>query len=130
MKKYLILFLPFLLTGCFGLNGSGDLETTCTKQVEDNIYIKENDTYKLEYNQGDINKIILTKTYEGEVSGLNTYKKAYENEPGVDVSITDNSITYTFDMLEVSDEIKSLFELKDIYNDQIKLLKSKNYSCD
>lgn len=134
MKKLIILFIPFLLTGCFGLKGQGYLTNTCTK-IEKTVNIEENDTYILDFKSGIVNKVTLTKSYSStdDISyikdSLNSYKAAYENDRGVNITINDYTITYEFDMSLVKDEIKKTFDLKDNYNDQIKVLKEKGVVC-
>ncbi len=131
MKKYLILIIlsSLVLTGCLGINGDGNLTSTCTKEEKSNIIDKKT-TYVIDYKEGNINYITLTEEYSEDISNtLNTYKKAYENETGVEVSTTNNSITYKFDMNKVSKDIKDTFNLKDTYNGLTKSLESENYSC-
>ncbi|MBR1376630.1 MAG: hypothetical protein IJ565_02335 [Bacilli bacterium] len=129
--KYIVILLPLVLTGCFGLSGSGNLKNTCIKKEETN-YSKEIDTYTLEYYQGDINKITLVKEYSGidMKSALETYQKAYATEKGVNVQVSGNTITYIFDISKVSDEVKTTFNLKDTYSEQSKTLQSLGFTCD
>ena len=133
MKKYVFIIILFsiCLTGCFGNAGKGELETTCKRTIETN-YITEENIYVLTYKEGNIKKVKLSKTYAGLnlASSMNTYKKAYENESGVEIETTDNSINMTFDMDLVSDNIKDTFSLKNTYNEQVKLLEDKGFTCE
>ena len=133
MRKlvFLIFLLPLLLTGCFGESGSGNLTSICQKTIDTNV-LKETDTYTINYKEGNISTIILVKSYTGMnlESSLITYQKSYENSKGVHIDVGENDITYNFDMLKVSDEIKKVFDLKDTYNEQVKLLKDIGFTCD
>ena len=130
--KYLILLLPFLATGCLGLSGSGILTTTCTR-TESSYTLEDVDIYKIEYKEGDITNVTLTKNYNGVdlTTSLITYQKAYENSTGVHITINENSIIYNFDMSKITnDEIKKSFNLKTTYNEQIRALKEIGFTCE
>lgn len=134
MKKSLLLvgiaFLSFSVTGCFGNNGKGVLNASCTKE-EKSYNLTETNTYEFEYYKGNINKTTLTKSFDGiDLSKtLDTYKKAYETYDGVTSEVGENKITYTFDLSKVNDEVKNIFKLKDTYNDQIKTLEGEGFAC-
>lgn len=132
MKKIVFLFLPLLLTGCFGDVGKGNLTTICTK-TENSVNITENKEYIIEFSKGDINKITFTDSFESDridmSNAINSYKKTYENEVGVNITIEGNSITYIFTLKDLSDNVKKDFNLTKDYNDQIKKLKESGAVC-
>ena len=129
--KYLVLLLPIFLTGCFGLNGKGVLTNECVKE-EITPWMTEKDKYVITYKEGKISEIEITNEYEGldMSSSIDTSKKAYENEKGVTITTDNSKITYKFDMNKVNSNIKEAFNLKDNYNDQVKILTDKGYTCD
>ena len=133
MKKYVLLLIPFLLTGCFGEVGKGNLSTTCIK-IEYSSNIVETKKYEIEFSKGNINKITYTNSFESDSidmsNAIKSYKKSYENEVGVDITINGNSIIYIFSYDEISDNIKKEFDLTSKYNDQIKKLKGSGFTCD
>ena len=126
-KKYLILLLPLIFTGCFGKAGSGILTAECKRNVQ-TASIEEVDRYIFEYVNGNITKIKITKSYNQDVD-LEASMKAYNTFNGVNASISGMEITYDFDLDIVSDEVKDIFDIKDTYNEQIKTLKNLDYIC-
>ena len=133
MKKYVFIIIVFsiCLTGCFGAAGKGELESVCIKSV-DTKYLKEKDTYKISYKEGNVKRVILIKEYSGMdiTASLTTYQKAYENSNGVHIAIKDSGITADFDMGKVADEIMKTFNLKKTYNEQVKLLEDLGFTCE
>ena len=134
MKKYLFLIglisVSVMMTGCFGKEGKGVLNASCTKE-EDSYNLKEVNTYEIEYFKGEISSIVLTKSFSGTdlSKTLDTYKKAYDTFDGVSSEIGDNKIIYTFDMTKVNDEVRQIFKLKSNYNEQIKTLEKEGFTC-
>ncbi len=133
MKKYVFIIILFsiCLTGCFGNAGKGELESTCIKSV-DTKYLKEVDTYKLSYKEGNIKRVVLTREYSGMdiTASLTTYQKAYENSNGVHIIVKDSGIEADFDMGKVADEIMKTFNLRKTYNEQVKLLEDLGFTCE
>ena len=127
MKKYLVLLIPLLMTGCFGNAGSGVLESTCTKTT--GVTIKEETTYNFQYKKGDITKMTIKKSYTNEV-GLDGYSKAWNTFEGVTSEVDGNTITFEMDINTISDEVKKDFNIEYNYNNQIKKLKDLGYTCD
>ena len=134
MKKhlYLLLLIPFFLTGCFGAL-SGDLVTTCVKE-EYSASISESKTYTLYFKKGNIYKIVYDDTFTTTdnidmSNAIKSYKRAYENETGISISTKENSISYEFTMEEVSDNVKKEFNLTKGYNEQVKKLKESGFVC-
>ncbi len=132
MKKYIVLvfMLSIVVTGCFGERGAGKLYTKCYKEINTS-YLKETDTYDIYYREGDVFDIIITKKYDGMdmKNEINTYKKMYESD-AINITTTDNSITYNFDLSLISDDIKDTFNIKYRYNDEIKKLKELGFTCE
>ena len=128
--KYLVLLLPIFLTGCFGLNGSGVLTNECVMETT-TPWLTEVDKYVITYKEGKISNVEIINSYNGidMSTAMDTYKKTYENEKGVTISIDNNTITSKIDMNKVSDNIKSAFNLKNNYNDQVKTLTEDGYTC-
>ena len=133
MKKYVFIIILFsiCLTGCFGNAGKGELESTCIKSV-DTKYLKEVDTYKLSYKEGNIKRVVLRREYSGMdiTASLTTYQKAYENSNGVHIIVKDSGIEADFDMGKVADEIMKTFNLRKTYNEQVKLLEDLGFTCE
>ena len=133
MKKYILLLIPFLLTGCFGEVGKGNLNTVCIK-TEYSSNIVETKKYEIEFSKGSINKTKYTNSFESNSidmsNAIKSYQMAYKNESGVTITTNSNSITYEFDLNTVSDFIKTEFDLTNKYNDQIKKLKGSGFTCD
>ena len=129
MKKYLVLiiFLSIFMTGCF----NNTLTEVCSKK-EDANYIEEIDKIEFTHLNGKINYLKLSKEYIGmDMTGaLKTYLVMYQNEPGVNVDVSNNTITYEFEMDNVKDDIKDIFNLKDNYHDQINTLKEMGFTCE
>lgn len=132
MKKYilLIIFISIMATGCFGASGKGELKSVCRKEIK-STDIEDISTYEIDYKRGNVEKVKILRSYKGidMKNALESYKKAYINYDGVDIETTDNSITYIFDMDIVNEDIKSNFDLKKIYNEQIKILEEKGFTC-
>ena len=126
-KKYLVLLLPLLFTGCFGNAGNGILKQTCTKEIT-TVNLIEEDKYIFEYVSGNITKMEIKKSYNMELD-LEASMKAWNTFNGVHASISGNEITYEFDMNEVSDEVKEYFNIKDTYNEQVKTLTNLEFKC-
>lgn len=133
MKKFILLFIPFLLTGCFSSSLNGDLTTTCVKD-EYSASITENKKYTLYFKKGDIYKIIYEDSFISNEkidmsNAIKSYQKAYGNENGIVVKTSDNSITYEFSINDISDTIKKEFNINKDYNKQVKLLKESGFVC-
>ena len=128
--KYLILLLPLVLTGCFGNAGKGELTSECIMKIETQ-WMTETDKYTITYKEGKVTNVVIANKYEGfdMTESMNTSKKAYENEKGVNITIDKDTITKEFDMNKVNSNIKEVFSLKDNYNDQVKVLTDKGYTC-
>lgn len=130
MKKYLLLFIPFLLTGCFG-SMDGTLVKTCIKE-EYSANIVETKKYEVEFKKNNISKIIFTDSYSGDIdmsNAINSYKKAYQNEEGITITSDDSSIKYVFEMDKISDKVKKDFNLTNKYNDLQKKFKESGIVC-
>ncbi len=128
--KYLILLLPLVLTGCFGNAGKGVLTNECVMKIETQ-WMTETDKYTITYKEGKVTNVVIANKYEGfdMTESMNTSKKAYENEKGIIITIDNDTITKEFDMNKVNSNIKEVFNLKDTYNDQVKILTDKGYTC-
>ena len=129
--KYLILLLPLVLTGCFGNAGKGVLTNECVSKIETQ-WMTETDKYTITYKEGKVTNVVISNQYEGfdMKESMETHKKAYEKEKGVNITIDNNTITKEFDMNKVNSNIKEVFNLKDSYNEQIKVLTDQGYTCD
>ena len=129
--KYLILLLPLVLTGCFGNAGKGVLTNECVSKIETQ-WMTETDKYTITYKEGKVTNVVISNKYEGfdMTESMNTNKKAYEKEKGVNIKIDNNTITKEIDMNKVNSNIKEVFNLKDSYNEQIKVLTDQGYTCD
>lgn len=129
MKKYILLIIPFLLTGC--IDASGTLVKTCTKD-EYSSSIKETKKYVVEFRKNIINTVTFTDTFESDIdmsNAIKSYEKAYRDVSGVSVSTDTNSIQYIFDMSKISDEVKKEFNLTNKYSDLEKKLKGSGFVC-
>ncbi len=134
MKKYLILLIVLLLTGCEA--AKGNLTSTCYKEEVGEVSLKE--TYTLHYNSGSINTIEVLKEYSGAdvSSSINTYKALYESYDGISVDATTSTIKYTFDLSKIDKSLVETlnlygtFSLYDNYNEEVKSLKKLGYTCD
>lgn len=134
--KYLILIVPFLLTGCFGLKSDGVLTATC-ERTEVGYKLEEKTVYTIKYKEGDITNIVLSKAYVVEdgnlTNSLISYQYAYEKSEGVRISVDseNNTIVYNFDMTKLaSDAIKNTFNLKTTYSEQVKALENIGFTCE
>lgn len=128
--KYLILLLPLVLTGCFGNAGKGVLTNECVMKIETQ-WMTETDKYTITYKEGKVTNVVIANKYEGfdMTESMNTSKKAYENEKGIIITIDNDTITKEFEMNKINSNIKEVFNLKDTYNDQVKILTDKGYTC-
>lgn len=134
MKKYLILLFIFLLTGCFGNVGRGELTNTCTKTIKTEN-LEDITTYEIKFKQDVISEVKLTKYYNGNEDIIKSITKSYESqinlyETKTETEKNNNSykITYYFSG-NVNEKLKDDFYLQNERSKQVKKLEELGFEC-
>jgi len=133
MKKYLILIIPILLTGCLGEAGKGYITKTCKKTENINGNNLET-TIQVRAKQGNIETITITEVYENmNLESITNSKKSEQNlfkqTTGATLNIKDNEFTYEINKNEADETIKERFNILDEQHDQIKYYEENGYTC-
>lgn len=133
MKKYLILIIPMLLTGCLGEAGKGYITKTCTRKESINGNNLET-TIKVKAKQGNIETITITEVYENiNLESITNSKKSEQNlfkqTTGATLNIKDNVFTYEINKNEADTIIKEKFNIMEEQHDQIKYYEENGYTC-
>lgn len=134
MKKYLILLSIFLLTGCFGNVGNGELTSICTKTIKTEN-LEDTTTYEINFKQDIISDIKVTKYYSGSEDIIKSIITSYESQIdlyGVKTETEKNSrsykIVYYFSD-NVSEKLKDDFYLQEERSKQVKKLEELGFEC-
>lgn len=140
-KKYLILLLSLILTGCFfGEVGSGYTTKTCTKKTSlDDITLIEEKVIKQKDNN-IVSIVIINKIAGEETSTFKSLKNSYLSEInnlknlGISTNIISDleneySVSYEFDFSNISKELKEKYEFEDLFHNQIKKYEDEGYKC-
>ncbi len=134
MKKYLILLSIFLLTGCFGNVGKGELTSICTKTIKTEN-LEDTTTYEINFKQDIISDIKVTKYYSGSEDIIKSIITSYESQIdlyGVKTETEKNSrsykIVYYFSD-NVSEKLKDDFYLQEERSKQVKKLEELGFEC-
>lgn len=134
MKKYLILSSIFLLTGCFGNVGKGELTSICTKTIKTEN-LEDTTTYEINFKQDIISDIKVTKYYSGSEDIIKSIITSYESQIdlyGVKTETEKNSrsykIVYYFSD-NVSEKLKDDFYLQEERSKQVKKLEELGFEC-
>ena len=134
MKKYLILLSIFLLTGCFGNVGKGELTSICTKTIKTEN-LEDTTTYEINFKQDIISDIKVTKYYSGSEDIIKSIITSYKSQIdlyGVKTETEKNSrsykIVYYFSD-NVSEKLKDDFYLQEERSKQVKKLEELGFEC-
>lgn len=134
MKKYLILLSIFLLTGCFGNVGKGELTSICAKTIKTEN-LEDTTTYEINFKQDIISDIKVTKYYSGSEDIIKSIITSYESQIdlyGVKTETEKNSrsykIVYYFSD-NVSEKLKDDFYLQEERSKQVKKLEELGFEC-
>lgn len=134
MKKYFLLIITLLLTGCFGEVGKGYITKKCTKEENINGYNKTTIIY-LKSKQDEIEEIKIEEIYDESIdlSSINDSKKSEENLfnqiKGATIEINNNKFTYIVNLKESNDIIKEKFEIEEKAHKQLKKYEEQGYVC-
>lgn len=134
MKKNLILLSIFLLTGCFGSVGKGELTSICTKTIKTEN-LEDTTTYEINFKQDIISDIKVTKYYSGSEDIIKSIITSYESQIdlyGVKTETEKNNrsykIVYYFSD-NVSEKLKDDFYLQEERSKQVKKLEELGFEC-
>ncbi len=134
MKKYLILLSIFLLTGCFGNVGKGELTSICTKTIKTEN-LEDTTTYEINFKQDIISDVKVTKYYSGSEDIIKSIINSYESQIdlyGVKTETEKNNrlykIVYYFSG-NVSEKLKDDFYLQEERSKQVKKLEELGFEC-
>ena len=134
MKKYLILLSIFLLTGCFGNVGKGELTSICTKTIKTEN-LEDTTTYEINFKQDIISDVKVTKYYSGREDIIKSIINSYESQIdlyGVKTETEKNNrlykIVYYFSG-NVSEKLKDDFYLQEERSKQVKKLEELGFEC-
>lgn len=134
MKKYLILLSIFLLTGCFGNVGKGELTSICTKTIKTEN-LEDTTTYEINFKQDIISDIKVTKYYSGSEDIIKSIITSYESQIdlyGVKTETEKNSRSYKivyYFIDNVSEKLKDDFYLQEERSKQVKKLEELGFEC-
>lgn len=134
MKKIILLSIIFIMTGCLGEIGKGYINKTCTKQENINGKIKTT-TINIKSKQGNVEKITITEKYDEnlEIKSILNSKKSeqnsYKNEPGINMELNNNEFIYNIDTKNITENIKTKFNIKEEQHKQIKYYEEDGYNC-
>jgi hypothetical protein len=135
MKKFILLVLILLVSGCF--DESGKLSTTCIKKENINsLYIET--TYIIDFKENIVSNVDITYYYSDSSSSTISSIKSSINSN--DMFITglrknieiDNDLEYkiTYNVTtNDSEEILDKFQVEEKRSDLIKNLKEKGFEC-
>ena len=124
----------FLLTGCFGNVGKGELTSICTKTIKTEN-LEDTTTYEINFKQDIISDIKVTKYYSGSEDIIKSIITSYESQIdlyGVKTETEKNSrsykIVYYFSD-NVSEKLKDDFYLQEERSKQVKKLEELGFEC-
>ena len=140
-NKYLILLLLLLITGCFfGDVGSGYTTKTCIKEtVIDEITLIEEKSIRQKDN--NVVNIVITNKIKGEQNAtFKSLKNSFLSEIsnlknlGIQTNIISDlkdeySVSYEFDFVTISNELKDKYEFEDLYHNQLKKYENEGHKC-
>ena len=141
-KKYLILGLLLLLTGCFfGEAGSGYTSKTCTLKTElEDITLIEEKIIKQKDN--NIVSVTVTNKIMGKENSIfKSLKNSYLSEInnlktlGIETNIISDleneySVSYILELDTISEELKDKYEFEDLFHNQLKKYEDEGYKCE
>lgn len=142
MKKYILLILPFLLTGCLGVNNN--FTTKCTF-VASNMGFNDTTTLLVHYNHKDkVNNVVITRKLKstdetGDIT-LKTAKESAQDQKATDskvkgLTITENSqnrtykLIYNINISKASNSTLNKLKIKTNINKYKESLKQNGYDC-
>lgn len=136
MKKIIILFIPFFLTGC---NPNHDFLKTCEKETNLSNY-KENVKIDVSFDHDDnVTKVSLNKKYEtSDKEIINSLKESTQsfNKSLKNVNIKENEeknnyeVLYEINMTSVSDDELLSLDIKKNSIKYFNYLKKNGFECE
>ena len=134
MKKFILICLSTLLTGCLGEVTKGYITKSCTKrELINGNYIDTN--IRIKSKEGNVENIIITEIYDKNMEmdsilySKKSEKNVFEQIDGITLDIGDSVFTYNIDVNNASEIVKERFEIYDEQHKQIKYYEENGYEC-
>ena len=128
MKKYFLIVMCFLLTGCLGEVGQGVINKECVKNEKD-----INTSIQIKSKEGNMESIVINEVYSIDVDSILNSKMSeqnlYKQLEGISLDISGNTFTYTIVVNNTTYLVKERFHIFDEQYKQIRYYEDNGFTC-